>query len=431
MNINIKKLFLSLVFSFISVISLSGCSSLNLKHVHEFNEEGVMVQEATCTEGGIIRHSCTANDWSYEEKTEPLGHLFDETVLLEASCTTTGKGYRVCTRCNTIENYTIPALGHDYSVLVSKAVDRGCLKDGKTALYKCSRCSSTRGGETIKAYGSHNFKENTSKRVNATCHSEGKKVYYCTRCNEEKTEKIEMIPHTRDKESDGGICTVCKSENIVTDYYTTGLTFEITSETNKECVVSKYSGSSQTPIIQETYLGYKIVGIGSYAFSSGEASKTTITQVTLGDNITYIGEYAFTSKSSLKTIYLDNIVSVGDNAFSSCSSLTDIGNTSKISSIGKSAFSGTQISSFNLSTSLTTIKESTFSSCERLTSITIPSAVTSIGVNAFFKTGLTSATFAFSTGWKAGETELDLNDATNNATYLTKTYVNSTWTKSN
>ena len=88
---------------------------------------------------------------------------------------------------------------------------------------------------------------------------------------------------------------------------------------------------------------------------------TSLASVVLPSSLTSINWYLFTQCSSLTSIDLSNIISIGNGAFSRCTSLA-------------SAIFGT---------SLTTIGESAFSSCTSLASVVLPSSLTSIAYGAF------------------------------------------------
>ena len=64
---------------------------------------------------------------------------------------------------------------------------------------------------------------------------------------------------------------------------------------------------------------------------------TSLTSIDL-PNVTSIGNYTFYSCTSLTSIDLPNVTSIGDSAFSGCTSLTSI-DLPKVTSIGNYAFS--------------------------------------------------------------------------------------------
>lgn len=102
-------------------------------------------KEATCTSSGTKKRMRTGTYYHYTtEYKNTCSHCGDVYYSggTRSKETTTGT-----------DTGTIPALGHNYSVLVSAATSATCTTSGKTAKYKCSRCSSTSGGTTISALG--------------------------------------------------------------------------------------------------------------------------------------------------------------------------------------------------------------------------------------------------------------------------------------
>ena len=95
-----------------------------------------------------------------------------------------------------------------------------------------------------------------------------------------------------------------------------------------------------------------------------------------------IENYAFKSCSSLESIDLSGVKSIGTSAFKNCSSLSSV-DLSNVKTIGASAFSGCSgITSVTLSESLETIGESAFEGC-KMSEITIPENVKAIHSRAF------------------------------------------------
>lgn len=99
-------------------------------------------------------------------------------------------------------------------------------------------------------------------------------------------------------------------------------------------------------------------------------------------SITSISDYGF-QMTSIKSLNMPNVTSIGNGAFTGCSALTSV-TMPKVTSIGKIAFFDcSALSSISLPSGLTSIGEYAFQRCSSLTSVTIPGSVTNIGSSAF------------------------------------------------
>ncbi|MBE6739644.1 MAG: hypothetical protein E7565_04930 [Ruminococcaceae bacterium] len=151
--------------------------------------------------------------------------------------------------------------------------------------------------------------------------------------------------------------------------------------------------------------GYKVTGIGDYAFSEcrsltsvtipdsvtsiGEGAFqvcTSLKSVTIPDSVTSIGDYAFEYCASLTSVTIpDSVTGIGEGAFSDCYFLTSVTIPDSVTSIGSSAFAYcSSLTSVTIGDSVTSIEDSAFENCDSLTSVTIPDSVISIGSWAFF-----------------------------------------------
>ena len=133
---------------------------------------------ATCTQDEQIVYECSV---CHRIKTEvgkkKTGHDYEVvSPKVDATCETPGKTEeKRCKNCgDTIGGDVIPALKHDYSILVSKKQEATCTTDGKEAEYECSKCGKHTGGEVIKATG-HNYQ-----------YFEAENKIVCSKCGDEK-----------------------------------------------------------------------------------------------------------------------------------------------------------------------------------------------------------------------------------------------------
>ena len=131
---------------------------------------------------------------------------------------------------------------------------------------------------------------------------------------------------------------------------------------------------------------------------SGYRGEVTIPPtVSYDDNIysvTTIGNSAFYGSDLTSIAIPESVTSIGGRAFGDCSSLTSIIIPKSVTSIGYSAFGGCgSLTTITIPESVTSIGYSAFSGCGSLTSITIPKSVTSIESSTFSNCpSLTSAT---------------------------------------
>ena len=133
---------------------------------------------ATCTQDEQIVYECS---FCHRTKTEvgekKKGHDYEVvSPKVDATCETPGKTEeKRCKNCgDTIGGDVIPALKHDYSILVSEKQEATCTTDGKEAEYECSKCGNHTGGEVIKATG-HNYQ-----------YFEAENKIVCSKCGDEK-----------------------------------------------------------------------------------------------------------------------------------------------------------------------------------------------------------------------------------------------------
>ena len=109
------------------------------------------------------------NEWDEIEKDYCSHNWKDGEILLQPTCTTTGKKQVVCEICGKLLEVEIPALGHNYENRV------------------CTRCGEAEPGCTTHTYGDWIITKSP------TCIAEGSKKRTCTVCG---VEKVETIPAT-------------------------------------------------------------------------------------------------------------------------------------------------------------------------------------------------------------------------------------------
>lgn len=218
------------------------------------------------------------NEWDEIEKDYCSHNWKDGEILLQPTCTTTGKKQVVCENCGKLLEVEIPALGHNY-------VNRVCTRCGEaepgctTHTYgdwiitksptciaegskkrTCTVCG-VEEVETIPATGEHTYGEwKVTKQ--ATCTADGTKTKTCTECGATQSQVIAKLGHNYVN----GTCTRCgekrelviganinyheyvsESEGIVSANYTSTKTTRGTTN-NENDVDATYSVANNSGI---------------------------------------------------------------------------------------------------------------------------------------------------------------------------------------
>lgn len=147
------------------------------KHVYE---EKVLLA-ATCQKEGITKKTCTLCKKTESVAIPKAAHAEVTDAAIAATCTAPGKTEgKHCSVCNevTVPQETIDALGH--TEVIDKAIAATCTAPGKTEGKHCSVCKEILvAQETIAALG-HSTVKRTHTPV--TCQANGIVEIYCTRC---------------------------------------------------------------------------------------------------------------------------------------------------------------------------------------------------------------------------------------------------------
>lgn len=186
--------------------------NITVDYRHNFNGTVENIKDATCKEAGQIKVYC-ADEGCTESVTIDVpvnskAHSNIKTDYKKPTCLNDGYVKTYCDDCKNelVTTTTIDKLGHDFSVAGNITTAASCTTDGKQT-YTCSRCDATTE-VTIPKLG-HNYE--TTETHNATCTTYG---YYVKECKNENcdaayNELIKELGHTLtgDKETIAPTCT--------------------------------------------------------------------------------------------------------------------------------------------------------------------------------------------------------------------------------
>ena len=184
-----------------------GSNSVKLECAHQSTKE-VVGSEPSCTNPGyndLVCEVCGQIITKWSSEIPATGHTLGEwTTTKEATCTEAGSKKSTCTICNDEFTEEIPATGHTPG---KWTVDKEatCLEDGCKS-QECSDCHVELDTETIPATG-HSFGTWTVVKE-ATVDAEGIEKRVCSGCGAEETRAIAKLdnatqePSTETEEDD-------------------------------------------------------------------------------------------------------------------------------------------------------------------------------------------------------------------------------------
>ena len=163
---------------------------------HSWQTQQTITKTPTCIaegEAATLCKDCKVVKTGSTVAIEPLGHNASEqefTIDVAATCQSTGRMSKHCTRCNYTEQATIiPTATHDYHIASSSTAT--CYEGGK-AIYVCEGCGDWYIVENSDALG-HDYDYLIVE--SPTCKREGIKTGVCIRCGDADTRSVDKIDH--------------------------------------------------------------------------------------------------------------------------------------------------------------------------------------------------------------------------------------------
>ena len=152
---------------------------------HKYEVE--ITKEATCSEEGEMKFTCSICGDSYKEVIARTGkHDYEETVTKKPTCTESGEKTYICKNCSDSYTEEINATGHEYESSITK--EATCTEDGEIT-YTCTKCGDTYT-ETVVATGHTEGEWKVTKE--SGMFKNGLKEQVCSSCGE--VINTEVIP---------------------------------------------------------------------------------------------------------------------------------------------------------------------------------------------------------------------------------------------
>ena len=172
------------------------------------------VTDPTCTAEGYTTYTCSVCGDNYKDDyVDALGHTEVPHDAKAPTCTAIGwEAYVTCSRCDYTTYVEKAALGHDYAEEFTTDVAATCTTVGSKSKH-CSRCDAKTEVTEIPATG-HSFGDWTETKA-PTCTTKGEERRDCANCDHYETQAIDALDHNYDE----GVVTTpatCTTEGVKT-----------------------------------------------------------------------------------------------------------------------------------------------------------------------------------------------------------------------
>ena len=212
--------------------------TINVYRCEHHWDQGEIITEATCTEEGEKKFTCSICGDEKTEKVSATGHQHTELrnkkeatcketgysgdtwckdcgkkilsgqtiaktenhswdagkVTTKATCTEEGEKTFTCSICGDEKTEKISATGHQHTELRNKK-EATCKETGYSGDTWCKDCGKKiLSGQTIAKTENHSW-DAGKVTTKATCTEEGEKTFTCSICGDEKTEKVSATGH--------------------------------------------------------------------------------------------------------------------------------------------------------------------------------------------------------------------------------------------
>ena len=146
---------------------------------NRFDGEYAITTSATCTESAYSYIKCAkcGEILDQKEKSKPLGHIYINNGVEEATCMHEGKEGPICYRCGEFKEDSIKVLPKTKHKYKTEVLEPTCTEDGYERPI-CSVCGLT--GEKLVIPAAHKYK--VKEQVSPTTTTPGYIIYECSKC---------------------------------------------------------------------------------------------------------------------------------------------------------------------------------------------------------------------------------------------------------
>ncbi|MBQ7761511.1 MAG: leucine-rich repeat domain-containing protein [Clostridia bacterium] len=357
------------------------------KAPHTFGEAEI-VSQASCTENGLKKYTCTVCQYVKEETIPQTGHAysseyqkdeyghwviancehttvvgekkahsFESSITREATCGENGVKTFVCSECDFSIDQEIPMLNHTYSE------DWDSNEQGHWHSATCEHSNE------LSPRAPHSFDAGVTEVI-GNCFKDGRVVYTCADCNYVLTEIIEKTAHTI---GDDNRCSSCGHMEASAN----GLEFELNDERTGWTLTGVQASLSGTDLsIPSTYKDLPITAIGSNVFKS-----ISLNSLTIPPTIKGIGKNAFKysgSEKPIASVYYTGTLKDWVNI-----NFNDYGSNPLYGTVVL-YINNTPIRNLEIDSTIERIKDYAFYGCESLKKLTLGENLREIGTYAFY-----------------------------------------------
>jgi len=160
----------------------------DVREVEPHNYVGRIEIAPTCVDEGVMRHTCTVCGDNFTVAIPAVGHDYSA-VVTAPTCESAGYTTHTCANCgDSYVDAEVAAVGHAYESAVTAPT---CEVAGYTT-HTCTRCGDSYVDAEVAALG-HAYKSVVT--IAPTCTEDGVKTYTCQNCGGSHTEAIPAVGH--------------------------------------------------------------------------------------------------------------------------------------------------------------------------------------------------------------------------------------------